>query len=61
LAPDEFEALEPRLQRYRPVLQIADTLINGSGLCRRLCRPGADGRPDIARLIDEILTATSVN
>jgi hypothetical protein len=57
VAPDEFEALEPRLRHDRPVLQIADTLINGSGLCRRLCQPGADGRPDIARLIDEILTA----
>jgi hypothetical protein len=56
VAPDEFEALEPRLRHDRPVLQIADTLINGSGLCRRLCQPGADGRPDIARLIDEILT-----
>lgn len=57
VAPDEFEALEPRLRHGRPMLQIADTLINGSGLCRRLCQPGADGRPDIARLIDEILTA----
>jgi hypothetical protein len=55
VAPDEFEALE--LRHDRPVLQVADTLINGSGLCRRLCQPGADGRPDIARLIDEILTA----
>jgi hypothetical protein len=57
VAPDEFEALEPRLRHGRPLLQIADTLINGSGLCRRLCQAGADGRPDIARLIDEILTA----
>lgn len=57
VAPDEFEALEPRLRHGRPLLQIADTLINGSGLCRRLCQPDADGRPDIARLIEEILTA----
>ncbi|MHC2676960.1 Lhr-like helicase [Bradyrhizobium diazoefficiens] len=56
VAPDEFEALEPRLRHDRPMLQIADTLINGSGLCRRLCQPGTDGRPDIARLIEEILT-----
>jgi hypothetical protein len=57
VAPDEFEALEPRLRHGRPMLQIADTLINGSGLCRRLCQPGADGRPDVAKLIEEILTA----
>jgi hypothetical protein len=57
VAPDEFEALEPRLRHGRPMLQIADTLVNGSGLCRRLCQPGTDGRPDIARLIDEVLTA----
>jgi hypothetical protein len=57
VAPDEFEALEPRLRHGRPMLQIADTLINGSGLCRRLCQTAADGRPDIARLIEEILTA----
>ncbi|MET4278538.1 MULTISPECIES: DEAD/DEAH box helicase [unclassified Bradyrhizobium] len=57
VAPDEFEPLEPRLRHDRPVLQIADTLINGSGLCRRLCQPGSDGRPEIARLIEEILTA----
>lgn len=55
VAPDEFEALEPRLRHGRPLLQIADTLINGSGLCRRLCQTGTDGRPDIARLIEEIL------
>lgn len=57
MAPEEFEALEPRLRHGRPLLQIADTLINGSGLCRRLCQVGADGRPDIARIIDEILNA----
>ncbi|HBF56891.1 MAG TPA: helicase, partial [Afipia sp.] len=57
VAPDEFEALEPRLRHGRPMLQVADTLINGSGLCRRLCQTAADGRPDIARLIEEILTA----
>lgn len=57
VAPDEFEALEPRLRHGRPLLQIADTLINGSGLCRRLCQAGADGRPDVARIIDEILNA----
>lgn len=38
VAPDEFEPLEPRLRAGRPMLQIADTLINGSGLCRRLSK-----------------------
>jgi hypothetical protein len=56
VAPDEFEALEPRLRAGRPMLQIADTLINGSGLCRRLCQNGPDGRPEIARLATEILS-----
>jgi hypothetical protein len=56
VAPDEFEALEPRLRGGRPMLQIADTLINGSGLCRRLCERGPDGHPEIVRLIAEIVT-----
>jgi len=56
VAPDEFEALEPRLRGGRPMLQIADTLINGSGLCRRLCEPGEHGHPDIVRLISEIVS-----
>ena len=59
VAPDEFEALEPRLRHGRPLLQIADALINGSGLCRRLCEADANGRPDIVRMIEEILTAKS--
>lgn len=55
VAPDEFEALEPRLRGDSPMLQIADTLINGSGLCRRLGEVGRDGRPEIARLVDEVV------
>lgn len=55
VAPDEFEALEPRLRGDSPMLQIADTLINGSGLCRRLGEPREDGPPEIARLVDEII------
>ena len=55
VAPDEFEALEPRLRGDSPMLQIADTLINGSGLCRRLGEAGRDGRPEIARLVDEVV------
>jgi hypothetical protein len=55
VAPDEFEALEPRVRGNRPVLQIADTLINGSGLCRRLTEPDSAGNPQIARLMSSIL------
>jgi Lhr-like helicase len=53
--PDEFEALDPRLRGGRPVLQIADALINGSGLCRRLGTHRSDGRPEIIHLAEEIL------
>jgi hypothetical protein len=56
VAPDEFEALEPRLRGDSPTLQIADTLINGSGLCRRLGENGRDGRPEIARLLREVVS-----
>jgi Lhr-like helicase len=55
VAPDEFEALEPRLRGASPMLQIADTLINGSGLCRRLGEAGEDGQPAIARLTAEVV------
>jgi Lhr-like helicase len=53
--PDEFEALEPRLRAGRPVLQIADTLINGSGLCRRLGESRSDRLPEILHLAEEII------
>jgi hypothetical protein len=56
VAPDEFEALEPRLRGGRPVLQIADSLINGSGLCRRLGELRADGRPEIIHLAEKIIS-----
>lgn len=59
VAPDEFEALEPRIRHGRPVLQIADALINGSGLCRRLAEQRSDGKPEIVYLAEEILTNTS--
>lgn len=36
--PDEFDPLEPRVTRGRPVLQIADQLPNGAGFCRRLAK-----------------------
>lgn len=55
VAPDEFEALEPRLRTGRPMLQIADTLINGSGLCRRLSEASPSGVPLIADILSRIL------
>lgn len=56
VSPDEFEMLEPRLHLGKPILQIADALINGSGLCRRLAEPAsADGLPLIVTLLHEIL------
>lgn len=55
VASDEFEALEPRLREGRPMLQMADSLINGSGLCRRLGDDRSDGTPHIVHLIGEIL------
>ncbi|MFL9869546.1 DEAD/DEAH box helicase [Paraburkholderia fungorum] len=41
IAPEEFEALEPRLRNGKPLLQIADFLVNGAGFSNRL----ADGTP----------------
>ncbi|MEP8757861.1 DEAD/DEAH box helicase [Enterobacter hormaechei] len=56
VSPDEFEILEPRLHLGKPILQIADALINGSGLCRRLAEPAtANGLPLIVKLLHEIL------
>lgn len=56
VAAEEFEAIEPRLRSGRPMLQVADSLVNGSGLCRRLSASVADGRPPhIVELIYEIV------
>ncbi|EGH8507388.1 DEAD/DEAH box helicase [Salmonella enterica] len=56
VSPDEFETLEPRLHHKKPILQIADALINGSGLCRRLAEPDVIGGPPlIVTLLHEIL------
>jgi hypothetical protein len=56
VSAEEFEALEPRLRGGMPMLQIADALINGSGLCKRLGDPHVvGGEPFIAKLIEEIL------
>lgn len=57
VSPEEFDALEPRLRDGRPMLQIADALINGSGLCRRLGEPNVlGGPPYIAEIVDTILS-----
>jgi hypothetical protein len=56
VSPEEFEVIEPRLRGGMPMLQIADSLINGSGLCRRLGFPFVpDGKPYIAQLLEDIL------
>jgi len=55
VSSDEFEALEPRLRGGRPMLQIADSLINGSGLSRRLGEDRSDGMPHIVHLIRSIV------
>jgi hypothetical protein len=50
IGPEEFESLEPRLSRGRPLLQIADFLVNGAGFSRRLA--GLEtGEPMVTRLI----------
>lgn len=56
VSAEEFEALEPRLRGGTPMLQIADSLVNGSGLCKRLGDPDVSGGvPYIAKLLGEIL------
>ena len=52
----EFEALEPRLRDGRPMLQIADSLINGSGLSRRLGEDRSDGTPHVVHLMRSIIS-----
>ncbi|MYM70358.1 DEAD/DEAH box helicase [Pseudoduganella sp. FT55W] len=61
VAPEEFDALEPRLRNGRPMLQIADSLINGSGLCRRLGEPSVPGGPAyIGQIVAEMLSRHDV-
>ncbi|MCW5584849.1 MAG: DEAD/DEAH box helicase [Chromatiales bacterium] len=57
--PDEFEVLAPRMipgadGSPRPVLQIADSLVNGSGLCDALAGTQS-GRPLVIDMIESIL------
>ncbi|KQR76945.1 helicase [Burkholderia sp. Leaf177] len=60
VSAEEFEALEPRLRSGRPMLQMADALINGSGLCRRLGESVSTGRPpQIVEMLSAILANES--
>lgn len=54
IAPEEFEPLEPRLRDGKPILQIADMLVNGAGFCRRLTETG-NNEPLIVELIYSML------
>lgn len=54
ISPEEFEVLEPRMRNDRPLLQIADFLVNGAGFSRRLASR-SDGRPLVARLIESLV------
>lgn len=54
--PEEIEILEPRVQilqdgQFMPVIQMADQLVNGSGLCNRLSQIGASGQPIVIEVM----------
>jgi Lhr-like helicase len=50
IGPEEFEVLEPRLRESKPLLQVADFLVNGAGFSRVLAL-SEDGEPMVMRLI----------
>ena len=57
--PEEIEILEPRVQilqdgQFMPVIQMADQLVNGSGLCNRLSQLGASGQPIVVEVMKEL-------
>ena len=54
VSPEEFEALEPRVRQGRPLLQIADQLVNGAGFSRRLADK-IGSRPLVQRLISDMV------
>ena len=56
ISPEEFETLEPRLREGKPVLQIADMLVNGAGFCRRLSEQG-NRKHLIVELIDSMVNS----
>lgn len=57
--PEEFDVVEPRLERGpegdRPLLQVADYLVNGAGLSSALGELGVSTRPMIAEVIERAL------
>ncbi|MFM0371097.1 DEAD/DEAH box helicase [Paraburkholderia aspalathi] len=53
IAPEEFEALEPRLRDGKPLLQIADFLVNGAGFSNRLSSGESPLIVDLARSMVE--------
>ncbi|WP_445006109.1 DEAD/DEAH box helicase [Halomonas mongoliensis] len=55
IAPEEFEPLEPRLRDGKPYIQIADTLVNGAGFCRRLASHDEGNEPFVVELIRSML------
>jgi DEAD/DEAH box helicase domain-containing protein len=57
--PEEIEILEPRVQilqdgQFMPVIQMADKLVNGSGLCNRLSQFGTSGKPIVVEVMKEL-------
>jgi hypothetical protein len=58
IAPEEFEALEPRMRAGNPVLQITDFLVNGAGFCRRLAEREMGGQRLIVRLMRSLVEDT---
>jgi Lhr-like helicase len=54
IAPEEFEALEPRARRGLPLLQVADFLVNGAGFSRRLADV-EHGLPLATRLMESMV------
>jgi hypothetical protein len=55
IAPEEFEALEPRARRGLPLLQVADFLVNGAGFSRRLADVER-GFPLATRLVQSMVS-----
>lgn len=54
IGPEEFKSLEPRLRENRPLLQIADYLVNGAGFCRRLAEDDRS-QPKVVRLVESMV------
>jgi DEAD/DEAH box helicase domain-containing protein len=61
--PAEFEILNPRVLldsagREFPLMQIADSLVNGSGYCNRLNSLGSSGNPLFFEMISALIDGT---